>query len=158
MKTAILAFGSLTEPFWADAMREYEKRLSRLWPLRVVELPEARRSSSPSPGEIAAALAAEAKAAAPRIPPRAYVAALCVEGKMMSSPALSAAMETAAMTHPEIWFLIGSSYGLDPSLKARADLRLSLSPMTLPHSLARVVLAEQIYRAAQIAHGAPYHK
>jgi 23S rRNA (pseudouridine1915-N3)-methyltransferase len=158
VKTVILAFGALSEPFWRDAVKEYEKRLSGLWPLSVIELPEARLPSSPSAAEISAALSAEAKAALARIPPRAYVVALCVEGRMLTSPELSAVMEKAAATHPEIWFLIGSSYGMDASLKARADLSLSFSRMTFPHALARVIAAEQIYRAAQISRGAPYHK
>lgn len=85
--------------------------------------------------------------------------ALCIEGEMLTSPALSKKMEDAAAHGAsEIVFLIGSSYGMDESLKRRADLRMSFSRMTFPHQLARVMLCEQIYRAAQIAHGAPYHK
>ena len=159
MKTQILAFGTLSEKHWTAACAEYQKRLSRSWPLTVTELQEERLPQSPTPGEIAAALASEAKAALAKIPPRAYVIALCVEGEMLSSPQLSKKMEEAALHGAsEIVFLIGSSYGLDPSLKARADLRLSISRMTFPHQLARVILCEQIYRAAQIAAGVPYHK
>ena len=159
MKVTILAFGTLAEAYWRDACAEYQKRLSRLWPLTVTELPEERLPQNPTDGQIAAALAAEAKAAVKKIPPRAYLIALCVEGSAITSPALSRKMEDAAARgYSEICFLIGSSFGMDPSLKARADLRLSLSALTLPHQLARVLLCEQIYRAAQIARGAPYHK
>lgn len=159
MKVTIYAHGKMSEKFYGDACAAYEKRLTTLWPLTVIEAPEARLAQDPSPGEIAAALSAEAKAALVKIPRRAYVIALCIEGKMLDSPALSRAMEEAALAGcSEIWFLIGSSHGLAPELKARADLSLSISKMTFPHQLARVILCEQIYRAAQIARGSAYHK
>ncbi len=159
MKVTIYAHGTLAESHWRDACAEYVKRLTRLWPLTIVEAAEVRLPQNPSEGEIARALAAEAKTALSKISPRAYVIALCIEGEMLTSPALSKKMEDAAAHGAsEIVFLIGSSYGMDESLKRRADLRMSFSRMTFPHQLARVMLCEQIYRAAQIAHGAPYHK
>ena len=159
MKVTIYAHGTLAESHWRDACAEYVKRLTRLWPLTIVEAAEVRLPQNPSEGEIARALATEAKTALSKISPRAYVIALCIEGEMLTSPALSKKMEDAAAHGAsEIVFLIGSSYGMDESLKRRADLRMSCSRMTFPHQLARVMLCEQIYRAAQIAHGAPYHK
>ena len=159
MKTSILAMGHLTEKFFRDACDEYVKRLSRTWPLTVTEFDEARLPSDPSDGEIERALAGEARRLSAKIPPRAYKIALCVEGTPLSSEELSAKMDDAALRGAsEIVFLIGSSFGLHPSLKKEADLKLSLSKMTLPHSLARVVLCEQIYRAAEIARGSRYHK
>ena len=159
MKVTIYAHGTLAESHWRDACAEYVKRLTRLWPLTIVEAAEVRLPQNPTEGEIARALATEAKTALSKISPRAYVIALCIEGEMLTSPALSKKMEDAAAHGAsEIVFLIGSSYGLDESLKRRADLRMSFSRMTFPHQLARVMLCEQIYRAAQIAHGAPYHK
>lgn len=159
MKTTILAMGHLTEKFFRDATGEYQKRLSRTWPLSITEFDEARLPADPSDGEIAKALADEARRLSAKISPRAYKIALCVEGVSLSSEQLSAKMEDAASRGAsEIVFLIGSSFGLDASLKAQADLKLSLSKMTLPHSLARVVLCEQIYRAAEIARGSRYHK
>lgn len=159
MKVTIYAHGALSEPYWRAACAEYEKRLSRLWPLTITEAPEERLPAAPSPGEIEAALAAEAKRALEKIPPRAYVVALCVEGSMLDSPTLAQKMEEAASHgYPSVCFVIGSSYGLAPVLKERAGLRLSLSRMTFPHQLARVMLCEQIYRAAQIARGSAYHK
>ncbi len=159
MKTSILAMGHLTEKFFREATDEYQKRLSRTWPLTVTELDEARLPADPSKGEIEKALAEEAKRLSARIPPRAYKIALCVEGVSLTSEELSARMEDAALRGAsEIVFLIGSSFGLSASLKEQADLKLSLSRMTLPHSLARVVLCEQIYRAAEIARGSRYHK
>ncbi len=159
MKVTIYAHGTLAESHWRDACAEYVKRLTRLWPLTIVEAAEVRLPQNPTKGEIARALATEAKTALSKISPRAYVIALCIEGEMLTSPALSKKMEDAAAHGAsEIVFLIGSSYGMDESLKRRADLRMSFSRMTFPHQLARVMLCEQIYRAAQIAHGAPYHK
>ena len=159
MKVTIYAHGTLAESHWRDACAEYVKRLTRLWPLTIVEAAEVRLPQNPTEGEIARALATEAKTALSKISPRAYVIALCIEGEMLTAPALSKKMEDAAAHGAsEIVFLIGSSYGMDESLKRRADLRMSFSRMTFPHQLARVMLCEQIYRAAQIAHGAPYHK
>ena len=159
MKVTILAFGSLSEPFWSDAVSEYVKRLSRISPLTIIQLPESRLPNNPSSGEIRAALSREAALMLPKIPPRAYVAALCIEGKLLSSEELSAQMDRAALGgYSEFCFLIGSSYGLDDSVKDRADLKLSFSRMTFPHQLARVMLCEQIYRAAQISRGSAYHK
>ncbi len=159
MKTSILAMGHLTENFFRDACSEYQKRLSRTWPLAITELDEVRLPGEPSAGEIGRALAREAELLRAKIPSRAYKIALCVEGVALSSEGLSEKMDTAAARgYSEIVFLIGSSFGLDESLKGEADLKLSLSKMTLPHALARVVLCEQIYRAAEIARGSRYHK
>lgn len=159
MKTVIYAHGKMSEKFYGEACAAYEKRLSTLWPLHVIEAPEARLGDRPGEAQIAQALSAEAKTALSKIPRRAYVIALCIEGKQLDSPALSRVMtEAASAGYGEIWFLIGSSHGLAPELKARADLLLSISKMTFPHQLARVILCEQIYRAAQIAAGSPYHK
>ncbi len=159
MKITVLATGALAEPFWRDAQKEYEKRLSRTWPTAVCELPEARLSKNPSPGDIEAALKAEAVRYLEKIPKRAFVIALCVEGKPLSSEAFSQKLSDAATRgYSEIVFLIGSSHGLAPEVKARADLALSFSPMTFPHQLARILLLEQIYRAAEIARGSKYHK
>ena len=85
MKVTIYAHGKMSEKFYGDACAAYEKRLTTLWPLTVIEAPEARLAQDPSPGEIAAALSAEAKAALAKIPRRAYVIALCIEGKMLMS-------------------------------------------------------------------------
>lgn len=159
MKVTILTAGTLAESYWRDAVAEYQKRLTRTWPLTVTEIGEARLPKDPSPGDIAAALSDEAARFSKKIPPRAYLIAMCVEGKSLTSEALSAHMENAAARGAaEIVFLIGSSHGLDTTLKQRADLCLSVSPMTFPHQLCRVLLAEQIYRAAEIARGSRYHK
>ncbi len=159
MKITIYAHGKMSESFYGDACAAYAQRLRPLWPLTIIEAAEARLPQNPSPKEIETALAAEAKTALAKIPRRAYVIALCIEGKQLDSVELSRIMENAASGGAgEIWFVIGSSHGLAPELKDRADLRLSISKMTFPHQLARVILCEQIYRAASIAKGTAYHK
>ena len=158
MKTNILAFGTLSEAYWKSAQAEYVRRLAPLWQLTVTELQEVRLPATPSAGEIRAALAREAELMRSKIPARSYTVALCVKGKSIGSEELSALMVRAADTHPAVTFLIGSSYGMDETLEKEADFRLSLSALTMPHQLARVVLCEQIYRAAMIAGGRTYHK
>ena len=158
MKTEIIAFGSLSEPYWKAAQAEYVRRMAQMGPLTVTELPEVRLPASPSDAEIRAALAKEAALVRAKLSPRAYVVALCVGGKSIPSEQLAALLERAADAHPSVTFLIGSSYGMDKSLEAAADYRLSLSALTLPHQLARIVLEEQIYRSAMISAGRTYHK
>ena len=159
MKITLYAHGKMSEAFYGEACDAYIRRLRPLWPLTVIEAAEARLPQNPSAKEIDAALAAEARAALEKIPKRAFVIALCIEGKQFSSEELSRVMDKAALDGAgEIWFLIGSSHGMADELKARADLRLSFSKMTFPHQLARVILCEQIYRAASIAKGMAYHK
>lgn len=159
MKITVIAFGTLSERHYADAFAEYQKRLFASCAFECVELREKRLSSDPSSSEIAAALEAEGREALSRIPARACVIALAVEGKAMSSEALASYLDTKMSAGTsEFVFVVGSSYGLAPEVKRRADLLLSMSAMTFPHQLARVMLAEQIYRASQIRQGTKYHK
>ena len=148
-RITLLCVGKLKEAFYAEAAAEYVKRLSRYCKLEIVELPEERLPGDPSPAQIDAALAKEAEAIRGKLPPASSLVALCVEGKMRSSEELAQLMAT---------FLIGGSHGLHGSLKAQAWARLSMSPMTFPHHLARVMLLEQIYRGFKIQEGSPYHK
>ena len=158
-KVTVLCVGKLKEKFYADAAAEYAKRLSRYCKLDIVELPEERLPDSPSPAQIDAALAREAEAIRAKLPPSASLIALCVEGRMRSSEELARLMTTwANRGEKQLVFLIGGSFGLHPSIKAEARLRLSMSPMTFPHHLARVMVLEQIYRAYQINAGTKYHK
>ena len=137
----------------------YVKRLQRFCKLELVELPESRLPESPSPAEVQRALAAEAVAIRERLPKGGAVIALCIEGKPCPSVELSRRMEELAVAgKTQLTFLIGGSVGLDESLKRQADWRLSMSPMTFPHHLARIMLLEQIYRAYQISAGTKYHK
>ena len=158
-KVTIICTGKLKEKFYLDAAAEYAKRLSRFCTLTILELPEERLPEDPSPAQIEAALAREADAVRAKLPAGCLLIAMCVEGQERSSEALARYLaEAAARGAGHIVFLIGSSYGMHPSLKQQADLRLSMSPMTFPHHLLRVMLLEQIYRAYQINAGSKYHK
>ncbi len=158
-KVTILCVGKLKERFYIDAAAEYAKRLSRFCKLELIELAEERLPEDSSPAQLDAALAREAAALRSRLPASAVRVALCVEGELRSSEALAAWINrSASQGESHLAFLIGSSFGLHPSLKAEAALRLSMSPMTFPHHLARVMLLEQIYRAYQINAGSRYHK
>jgi len=155
----VLCVGKLKEKFYADACAEYQKRLSRYCKLMIVELPEHRLGDAPSDAEIAAALEREADAILDRLPRGGAVVALCVEGRELSSERLAETMARyAGRGVSQLTFLIGGSFGMAERVKAAADLRLSMSPMTFPHHLARVMLLEQIYRAYQIQNGTKYHK
>ena len=159
MNVQIICVGKLKEKFYADAVAEYQKRLGAYCKLQILELPEEKLPQEPSRAQIEAALAKEANSIRAKLPPSASIAALCIEGQMRSSEELAGLLrswENAPAKH--LVFLIGGSYGLDRSLKSEAWVRLSMSPMTFPHHLARVMLLEQVYRAFQINAGGPYQK
>ncbi|MCI9164808.1 MAG: 23S rRNA (pseudouridine(1915)-N(3))-methyltransferase RlmH [Oscillospiraceae bacterium] len=154
-RVSVICVGKLKERFYIEAAAEYCKRLSRCCKLELVELPEQRLPENPAPAEIERALAREAEAIRSRLPAGATVAALCVEGTLRSSEELAGLL---AREEAGLAFVIGGSCGLHPSVKALAKERLSMSPMTFPHHLARVMLLEQIYRGFQIRGGGKYHK
>ena len=155
----LLCVGKLKEKHFAAACAEYVKRLGAFCKLTVTELPEDRLPDNPSQAQIDAALEKEAQAVRGKIPKGAAVIALCVEGTLLSSEKLAARLEQwSAGGASNLVFLIGSSYGMHPSLQAQAKLKLSMSPMTFPHHLARVMVLEQIYRAFKINEGSSYHK
>ncbi|MBD9224234.1 MAG: 23S rRNA (pseudouridine(1915)-N(3))-methyltransferase RlmH [Clostridiales bacterium] len=158
-RVTVLCVGKLKEKFYIDAAAEYVKRLQRHCKLELIELPEQRLPDDPSPAEIQKALRAEGDAIREKLPKGGAVIALCIEGKPCSSQELSRRMaDLAVQGKTQLTFLIGGSVGLDEDLKRRADWRLSMSPMTFPHHMARIMLLEQIYRAYQIADGTKYHK
>ena len=155
----IICVGKLKEKFYADAVAEYQKRLSAYCRLNIVELPEEKLPQEPSQAQIDAALKKEAAAIRSKLPPRARAVALCVEGQLLSSEELAGRMQAWEVGPTnQLCVLIGSSYGLDEELKSEAQVRLSMSPMTFPHHLARVMLLEQVYRAFKINEGGKYHK
>ena len=155
----LICVGKMRERFFIDAFAEYAKRLQAYCKFECVELTEQRLSDNPSPNEIAAALAREAADIGRNIPTDAYVVAMCVEGTQKSSPELAKALEGFANSGKgRVCFIVGGSFGLSPAVKSSADLRLSMSKMTFPHHLARVMLIEQIYRAFSISSGGKYHK
>ena len=157
-KILLISPGKLKEKYLRDAAAEYEKRLSRYCDLTVLEPEPSRLPEQPSDAEISAALEREADAILKKIPADAYCIALCVEGKPLSSEAFAKRLFAPEVQERRTVFVIGSSYGLSDRVKARADLRLSVSEMTFPHQLFRVMLLEQIYRAFRINEGASYHK
>ena len=158
-KVSIICVGKMKEKFYIDAAAEYIKRLSRFCKLEIIELPEDRLPEDPSQAQIDAALAKEADAIRSKLPQNAVIIAMCVEGKLRSSEELAGLMADAAgRGGSHLVFLIGGSFGLHPSVKALAATKLSMSPMTFPHHLARVMLLEQIYRGYQIDAGSKYHK
>ncbi len=159
MNVHIICVGKLKEKFYLDAVAEYAKRLSAYCRLQIVELPEEKLPADPSQAQIDAALKKEADAIRGKLPPNSSIVALCIEGQMRSSEELAGLLRTWENNPAKhLVFLIGSSYGLDEALKAEAWIRLSMSPMTFPHHLARVMLLEQLYRGFQIREGSRYHK
>lgn len=155
----IICVGRLKEKFYIDASAEYSKRLGGYSKFCLTELPEERLPENPSPAQIENGLAKEGAAILQRLPRGGAVIALCVEGKGLSSEELSRRMaDWAGQGKSQLTFIIGSSYGLHPSVKERSDLKLSMSAMTFPHHLARVMLLEQIYRGFKIGEGSGYHK
>ena len=158
-KVTILCVGKLKEKFYAEAAAEYMKRLTRFCRAEIIGLPEERLPEDPAPAQIEAALAKEAETIRGKIPQGALVIAMCVEGKLWSSEELARQMTGwANRGGSHLVFLVGGSFGLHPSVKALAEARLSMSPMTFPHHLARVMLLEQVYRAYQNHAASRYHK
>ena len=159
LNVKLICVGKMREKFYIDAFQEYAKRLQTYCRLELTEITEQRLSDRPAEKEIAAALEREGQEILKAVPADAYLVALCVEGKQMPSEgmaALIAARESSGK--PKLCFVIGGSYGLAPAVKARADRRLSMSEMTFPHHLARVMLIEQVYRGFKINEGSQYHK
>ncbi len=155
----IICVGKLKEKFYAAAVDEYVKRLGAYCKLSILELNEERLGDRPSPAQIESALSKEGDNILSKIPSGAVVIAMCVEGNTLSSEALAKKMaDWTVQGKSQFVFLIGGSYGMHPKVKQRADLRLSMSPMTFPHHLARVMVLEQIYRAFKINEGSSYHK
>ena len=159
LNVTLICVGKMKEKFYIDAAEEYAKRLKGYCKLTVTELPEQKLPSDPNQSQIDAALDKESEAILSRLPKGGRLIAMCVEGKPMSSPALAKKVEEWMVSGAsDLTFVVGGSFGLSPRVKARADVRLSMSEMTFPHHLARVMLLEQIYRAFKIQEGSGYHK
>ena len=158
LSVKIITVGTLKESYLREAVAEYSKRLSAFCKLSVIQLKESKLPDSPSDKEIEAALDAEAKAILSEISPRSYKIAMCVEGKQMPSEKLAATLERISGQTSEVCFIIGSSFGLSDKVKSAADMRLSVSELTFPHQLLRVMLLESVYRAFTITAGTKYHK
>lgn len=156
----IICVGKLKESYWRDAISEYSKRMGAYSKLKIVELNESRLSDNPSEKEISQALEAEGKMMMPFAETKGtYNIAMCIEGTQLSSEELAKKIASASVSGDStINFFIGSSFGICDEIKKKASLKLSISKMTLPHQLARVVMLEQIYRAFAINAGSKYHK
>ena len=159
LRVKVICIGRLKEPYLRDACAEYQKRLSSFCRLEVEELAPARVLEAASDAQIAAALAQEGERILAQIPSSAYVYAMCIEGKQRGSEQFSAELTRLTVEGvSSVCFLIGGSWGLSEAAKARAQAKLSMSQMTFPHQLARVMLLEQLYRAFEIGSGGKYHK
>lgn len=159
LNVKLICVGKMREKFYIDAFSEYQKRLQAYCRLELAELAEQRLSDRPGEKEITAALEREGQEILKAVPPDAYLVVLCVEGKQMPSEGMAELIaDRESSGKPKLCFVIGGSFGLSPTVKARADRRLSMSRMTFPHHLARVMLIEQIYRGFKINEGSQYHK
>lgn len=159
LTVTVACVGKLKEAYWRDAVAEYSKRLSAFCRLQIVEVAEERVPDNPSAAQISAALEAEGTRLLGRIPTGVPLIALCIEGKGYTSEELSVQLgkwTVDGISH--VAFVIGGSWGLSPLVKETARVGLSMSGMTFPHQMARVMLLEQLYRALQIAAGGKYHK
>lgn len=155
----LIAMGKLKERFYMEAAAEYEKRLKGYCQFKLLELPESRLPDNPSLSEISAGLEKEADLIFSKIPKGSWLCVLTPEGKLQSSEALAAKLHDIKLSgKSSLCFLIGSSFGMSPRIKEAADFKLSMSPMTFPHHLARIMVLEQIYRAEAIQAGSKYHK
>lgn len=155
----LIAMGKLKEKFYLSAAAEYEKRMKGYCQFHLIELPEVRLSDDPSPAEISFALEKEADNILTKIPKGAWFCVLTPEGKQLSSENLAAKLKEVKLSgKSSACFLIGSSFGMSERLKTLADFKLSMSPMTFPHHLARIMVLEQLYRAEAIQAGSKYHK
>mgnify|MGYP000863317339 FL=1 len=157
MPVTIVAVGRMGEPL-AAAAREYQKRLFRYDKLTVIEVPDQREPANLSPALMEQVMQREGQQILRHIRPGDHVAALCIQGESPTSEAFAQRLRNLRDGGSPIVFVIGGSLGLAPEVLARADSKLSLSALTMPHQLARVVLLEQIYRAFKILSGERYHK
>ena len=155
----LIAMGKLKEKFYLSAAAEYEKRMKGFCQFKLLELPEVRLPDNPSPAEIQAGLEKEAELILTKIPKGSWFCTLTPEGKMLSSHALADKLASEKNSgKSSACFLIGSSFGIAQRIKDKADFKLSMSPMTFPHHLARIMVLEQLYRAEAIQAGSKYHK
>ncbi len=159
MNVQLIVLGKLKEKYMKDFSSEYEKRLSAYCKLTVTELEPVKLSDNPSQSEIDNALNKETQMIMAKIPKNSYVFSMCIEGKQMSSEELSQKLDDIALSgKSSVVFIIGSSFGLSDEIKRMSDFKFSMSKMTFPHKLARIMLTEQIYRGFSISNNGKYHK
>lgn len=157
MKIKLIVIGKLKEKYLREGCEEYIKRLSKFCNLKIIELDEFKLSDKPSQKEIDNALSNEGKNISKHC--EGYVISMCIEGNQINSEKLAEKIETIGINgYNTITFIIGSSFGLDSSIKNQSNFKLSISKMTFTHQIARMLLLEQIYRAFQINTNGKYHK
>jgi len=155
----LITMGKLKEKFYISAADEYTKRLGAYCRFRLLELPEQRLPDNPSPAEISAGLEKEAELILSKLPKGCWLCVFTPEGKELSSEGFAQKLSEVKISgKSSACFLIGSSFGISPQIKEKADFRLSMGKMTFPHHLARIMVLEQIYRAEAIQAGSKYHK
>lgn len=158
IKVNVIALGKLKEKYLTAACDEYKKRLRGYCNFEITELEPVKLPDKPSAGEIEKALSKEAEMIKAKLLKESTVFAMCIEGKQFSSEDFASKIESACNIGKGITFIIGSSHGLSDEIKKMADIKMSVSAMTFPHQLFRVVLLEQIYRGFKINEGSAYHK
>lgn len=159
LSVTVFCVGKLKERFFTDACEEFSKRLSGYCKLSIHEINELRAPDSSSASQIEGFLNLEGEKLLSKLSKQAFIIALCIDGEPLNSVQLSEKIsKLAACGHSRLCFVIGGSNGLAESVKRAAHMRLSMSAMTFPHHLARIMLLEQIYRAFKISEGGSYHK
>ena len=159
LNVMIICVGKLKEKFWTDACNEYAKRLKGFCSFSIIEVDEEKLPDTPSPAQIQNTLEKEGQRIISKIPKNAKVISMCIEGKQKSSEKFAREISDLALNGASTFaFIIGGSWGLSDNVKKLSAIRLSMSEMTFPHQLARVMLCEQIYRAFQIISNGKYHK
>ena len=159
LKVTILCVGKLKEEYWRMACAEYSKRMKRFADFSVIEVEEEKLPDYPSQAQIDNTLKKEGKRLISKIPDGSLIASMCIEGKQYSSVELAKTIENCAVEgKSSLVFIIGGSWGLSDEVKDISRIKISMSKMTFPHQLARVMLCEQIYRGFQINNGGKYHK
>ena len=158
IKIKIISVGKIKEKAMNEIIAEFEKRLSRYCSFESAVIPDLAVKDNPSPSDIEEILKKEAAEITKKFTPRAYRIALCIEGKKISSEKFSELTEKISLSNSAIDFIIGSSHGIHSQVKELCDFRMSMSDMTFPHNIARLMLTEQIYRGFKISANESYHK
>ena len=154
LKVNIVAVGKIKEKYFVDGIEEYSKRLSRFCNFKIIEVAEENYSKA-SAGDLLVIKKREEERILPHLKGKVY--AMAIEGKNFSSEEFAKKLTSSSLTDSEVTFVIGGSYGLSDEIKKRAEL-ISFSKMTFPHTLFRLMLTEQIYRAFMLTSGSAYHK
>jgi 23S rRNA (pseudouridine1915-N3)-methyltransferase len=154
MRLVVAVVGKARNQALGEAIRDYEKRAARYWPLDVHEVREERAAGI----SVDKVREREGQRLADKLPDRAQIVLCDIKGRAFDSTQFAEFLQSAREQDRDLAFLIGGAFGLAADLTSRSSVRLSLAPWTLPHELARLVLVEQIYRAGTIVRGEPYHK